>query len=171
MFYPKNRPREKKMNKSSGISILDAKDRQAATFDADAKKARHEVREGRHFDLVKLALALIKIVSAPSIKQKLQKVVHEYEEARAYYNKSENLADTYQPMTWPTAGNGFVPDPPGYAYPHKAGVMTAWNALLAAVNETTKVGVQRWRAEDPIELQHNVGDDGPKLHAGGVSWN
>lgn len=170
MFYQKNRLREKRMNKSNGISVLDAKDRQAATFDADAKKARHEVREGNHYSLVGLALAMAKVVSAPVLKEKLNKAAGEYEDARIMFNKSENYPENRQPVNWPTAGAGFMPEPPPYTYPHKAALMKTWNTLLATVNETTKVGVHRWNMEDPIALQHSVGDDGPQFQGRGVSW-
>jgi hypothetical protein len=127
------------------------------TYSADAKKARQLVREMRAHSLPLLAQHLAKITGEMSAKIKLQETFDAFCVANDRYMREE-LKDPNRLIEWMGGFNGVMPALPDKSPEHKSGLLSAWNALLTAVNDATKVGVQKRHREQPITLVADLED-------------
>lgn len=131
---------------------LDAVDRREATNSADAKKARQIVRDLRCNSLPVLCATFVKYMSDLKVKHGLQEAFERFAVANQRYMREE-LKDENTLIGWPVGNsNGrMAPLPPG-SPEHKVELVAAWNLMLGAVNEVTKVGVYKPHRELPIML-------------------
>lgn len=127
------------------------------TYSADAKKARQLVREMRAQSLPLLAQQIAKITGEMAMKIKLQETFDAFCVANNRYMLDE-LKDPNRLIEWMGGVNGVMPTLPDKAPEHKVAILNTWNAMLAAVNDATKVGVQKRHREHPITLIADLED-------------
>lgn len=152
---------------------LDAADRREATNAADAVKAREIVRQFGSDSLPVIAAAIAKVTSDLKAKHGLEEAVDRYLVANASYMREE-LKDVNKIVGWMGVGHGRMPDLPEGSPSHKVEFAAAWNAMLSAVNEATKVGVHKPHREHPIMLMVDLEAAGntPRLITpGSVQWD
>jgi hypothetical protein len=155
--------------KSNAIDPGDRKERIDRTYAPDAKKARLVVRELATSSLVQLAEQIAVVTAEQDVKHALQEKAEAFRDALATYAQEELKGPDFN-IDWMGPRNGIMPAMPDWAPEHKVALASAWNALLFAVNEATKVGVHKLNRYSPITLQVELGD-GPQLVQGGVMWN
>lgn len=134
---------------------LDAADRKEATFSADAAKARAVVRELRTGNLYEIAAVLAKVVSDMKAKHGLQEALERYMAANIDFQREEGQ-DLNRIVGWMGVGHGRMPELPEGAPAYKVEFAAAWNAMLGAVNEATKVGIHKPHREHPIMLMADL---------------
>jgi hypothetical protein len=134
---------------------LDATDRREATHSADAAKAREIVRRLGSDSLPVIAAAIAKVTSDLKAKHGLEEAVDRYLVANASYMREE-LKDVNKIVGWMGVGHGRMPDLPEGSPSHKVEFAAAWNMMLSAVNEATKVGVHKPHREHPIMLMADL---------------
>ena len=152
---------------------LDATDRREATNSADAKKARQVVRELRCGSLPLICMTIAKYTSDLKMKHGLQEAFDRFATANGRYMREE-LKDENKLVEWMGVGHGRMPELPPGSPDHKVEMAAAWNKMLDAVNEVTKVGVHKPHREHPIMLMADleVPDNTPLIIAGDhIEWN
>lgn len=155
--------------KTNALDPGDRKERLDRTYAPDAKKARLVVRELATHSLVQLAEHIATVTAEQNVKHALQEKAEAFRGALATYAREELKGPGFD-IGWMGPRNGIMPAVPDWAPEHKIALAAAWNNLLFAVNEATKVGVQKMNRYMPITLQVELGD-GPQLVQGGVVWN
>lgn len=134
---------------------IDATDRREATNSADAKKARQIVRELRSGDLHLIAACVAKVTSDLKAKHGLEEAVERFMAANVAYMREEGQ-DLNRIVGWMGVGHGRMPELPEGAPAYKVEFASAWNAMLSAVNEATKVGVHKPHREHPVMLMADL---------------
>lgn len=130
---------------------LDAVDRKEATHSADAKKARQIVRELRSGSLPLICTTLAKHTSDLKLKHGLEEAFDLFAVANGRYMREE-LKNESRLIEWMGGTTGRMPELPPGSPAHKVELVAAWNGMLGAVNEVTKVGVHRPHREHPVML-------------------
>lgn len=157
------------MKNQSGTDPGDRKTRIDRTYAPDAKKAREAVRELAGHSLAELAGRIALVTSEQAVKHTLQEKAEAFRVALREYAREEGKGADFD-IGWMGPRSGVMPVMPTWAPEYKAALAEAWNAMLFAVNEATKVGVHKLNRYRPIELQVEL-EDGPKLIPGGIEWN
>lgn len=134
---------------------LDAADRKEATWSADAAKARAVVRELRSGELHLIAACIAKVTADLKAKHGLDEAVERFMAANIAYMREEGQ-DLNRVVGWMGVGHGRMPELPEGAPAYKVEFAAAWNAMLSAVNEATKVGVHKPHREHPIMLMADL---------------
>lgn len=134
---------------------IDAVDRKEATNSADAVKARAVVRELRTGNLHEIAAVTAKVTSDLKAKHGLDEAVERFMAANLAYMREE-CQDLNRVVGWMGVGHGRMPELPEGAPAYKVEFAAAWNAMLAAVNEATKVGIHKPHREHPIMLMADL---------------
>lgn len=152
--------------------VIDRADRVEATNSADAKKAREVVRKLRTGSLPLIAQAVAKVTSDLGVKHKLQEAFDRFAAANDAYMREE-LKPRDRLIEWMGVGHGVMPPLPPGSPEHKVELAEAWNALLALVNEATKVGIHKPHREHPIMLKVDLetADTPALIVPGSVEWN
>jgi len=152
--------------------VIDRKDRVEATNSADARKARQVVRELRTGSLPLLAQAIAKVTGDLGVKHRLQEAFERYAVANDAYMREE-LKPRDRLIEWMGVGHGVMPQMPPGSPEHKVELAEAWNALLALVNEATKVGIHKPHREHPIMLKVDLetADTPALILPGSAEWN
>lgn len=152
---------------------LDAADRKEATFSADAAKAREIVRRCRTGNLHELTAMIASVTSDLKAKHGMEEALERYMAANIAYMREEGQ-DVNRIVGWMGVGHGRMPELPEGAPTYKVEFAAAWNAMLSAVNEATKVGIHKPHREHPIMLMADleVPDNTPRIitpeH---IEWN
>ncbi|MBK9156734.1 MAG: hypothetical protein IPM11_01160 [Micropruina sp.] len=151
--------------------VIDRKDRVEATHAADARKARQIVRSLRSGSLPHLAAEIAKVTSDLGVKHGMQEALERYVDANNEYRRME-LKPVDRIVEWMGLGHGVMPPMPAGSPEHKIEFAAAWNALLACVNEATKVGVHKPHREHPIMLKVDLEEPSSSLILpGSVEWD
>ncbi len=152
--------------------VIDRKDRAEATNSADAKKAREVVRGLRTDSLPLIAQTIAKVTSDIGVKHALQEAFDRFSVANDDYMREE-LKPRDRLLGWMGVGHGVMPPLPPGSPVHKVELAAAWNALLALVNEATKVGVHKPHRGHPIMLKVDLetADTPTLIMPGSVEWN
>jgi hypothetical protein len=132
--------------------VIDRTDRIEATNSADARKARQIVRELRTGSLPLIAQAIAKVTSDLGVKHALQEAFERFAVANDNYMREE-IKPRDRLIEWMGVGHGVMPPLPPGSPEYKVELAEAWNALLALVNEATKVGIHKPHREHPIMLK------------------
>lgn len=136
--------------------IMDRKDRIEATNAADAVKARAVVRELATGSLPLIVQAIIRHTSDLGVKHAMQAAFERFAVANEAYAREE-LKPANWLLEWAGGvGHGVMPALPPGTPEHKVEFAAAWNAMLAKVNEATKVGIYKPRREWPIMLMADI---------------
>ncbi len=130
---------------------LDATDRREATNSADAKKARQIVRELRSGSLPLICTTIAKHTSDLKLKHGLEEAFDRFAVANGRYMREE-LKSESRLIEWMGGTPGRMPEMPPGSPAHKVELVAAWNGMLGAVNEVTKVGVHKPHREHPVML-------------------
>lgn len=153
--------------------VLDKTDRTEATYSPDARKARALVKMLASGSLPYLCCELAKIVGDLTLKHRLQEVHDAFRTANDVYRREELLTPGL--CEWVGgAGPGRLPELSAGAPEHKVAFANAWNAMLQAVNEATKVGVHRPHREHPIMLMIDLDttfEQATRVAVSGVNWD
>ncbi len=129
-----------------------------ATMDPDARKARDIVRAVATTDdppsvgLAEIATHIAKVTANAEVRARLEHRVELFHQGVATYLKEE-LQAPEKVIAWlgdRTGQFGHAPPPNWPA--HRVELVAAWLAPLQAVNEATKVGVQKDSKFRPITL-------------------
>ncbi|MEN6527604.1 MAG: hypothetical protein ABFD65_14065 [Candidatus Polarisedimenticolia bacterium] len=155
---------------TNGIDPGDRKERVDRTYAPDAKKARAIVRDEATHSLAVLAEKIALATGEQAVKHRLQERAEAFRAALKEYAREELKAADFD-IGWMGPKSGIMPAMPTWAPEHKAALARAWNELLFAVNEATKVGVQKLNRYRPIELQVDLDDSAGIIVPGGVTWN
>ncbi len=155
---------------TNGIDPGDRKSRVDRTYAPDAKKARAIVRDEAAHSLAVLAEKIALVTGEQAVKHALQEKAEAFRTALRVYAKEELKADGFD-IGWMGPKSGIMPTLPTLTPEHKAALAKAWNDMLFAVNEATKVGVQKLNRYQPITLQVDLDDSGGIIVPGGVQWN
>lgn len=131
---------------------LDKKDRTDLTYAPDAKKARQVVREQASHSLPLLCDMIAKVTGEMRVKHTLQEAFDAFAEANRSYYKEELRGNGEQLIGWMGGINGMMAALPATAPAHKVELVQRWNAMLVAVNDATKVGIEKKHATRPITL-------------------
>lgn len=134
---------------------LDATDRKEATYSADAAKAREIVRGLRSGDLHLVAACIAKVTADMKAKHNLEEAVERFMAANIAYMREEGQ-DLNRIVGWMGVGHGRMPELPDGSPDYKVEFARAWNVMLSAVNEATKVGVHKPHREHPIMLMADL---------------
>lgn len=134
---------------------IDAADRKEATFSADAAKAREVVRHLKAGELHLVAACIAKVTSDTKAKHGLDEAVERFMAANIAFMREEGQ-DLNRVVGWMGVGHGRMPELPEGAPAYKVEFAAAWNAMLSAVNEATKVGVHKPHREHPIMLMADL---------------
>lgn len=130
---------------------IEKQDRTDQTYSADAKKAREIVRTLNAHSLPLICEKIAVVTGDLAAKHKLQEVFDNFCRANYAYMREELKSDN-RLIEWMGGVNGIMPTLPPGSPEHKVGILTAWNAMVIAVNGATKVGVQKRHREQPITL-------------------
>lgn len=152
---------------------LDAADRREATNSADAKKARAVVRDLSCGSLPLICTTIAKHTSDLKMKHALEEAFDRFAVANGRYMREE-LKDENKLVEWMGVGHGRMPELPDGSPEHKVELAAAWNQMLGAVNEATKVGVHKPHREHPIMLMADldVPDNTPRIITpDSIEWN
>ena len=136
-------------------SKIDAVDRKEATHSADAAKAREVVRSLRSGELYLIATCVAKVTADLKAKHGLEEAVDRFMSANIAYMREEGQ-DVNRVIGWMGVGHGRMPELPDGAPTYKVELASAWNAMLSAVNEATKVGIHKPHREHPIMLMADL---------------
>lgn len=149
----------------------DRRERLGTTFSPDAKKCRQVVKTGNFTSLPALALAMTKVIHDAGAKVRIEELLDRVVNAWIVYARIEGK-DENTLVEWMGAENGLLPNI-GYAAPeHKIVLRDAWNLLVIAVNEATKVGIQRAYRGAVLTLLVDVDLTADVMGApGGVLWD
>lgn len=155
--------------------VRDRKDRLDATTSPDARKARDIVKAVASTDdpgsvtLTEIALKIAAVTADPAVRDLLKDRAEAFQQATEIYQREELQAS--RPIAWlgqDTTGNFYGVVPPGTSE-HKMMLVAAWGAMLRAVNEATKVGVQKRSKYAPITLLVDV--DAAPIAGPTPEWN
>jgi hypothetical protein len=153
---------------------LDAADRREATNSADAKKARAVVRDLSCGSLPLICTTIAKHTSDLKMKHALEEAFDRFAVANGRYMREE-LKDENKLIEWMGPhGPGLMPTLPPGSPEHKVELAAAWNQMLMAVNEATKVGVHKAHREHPITLKIDLEepDNTPRIITpDSIEWN
>jgi hypothetical protein len=130
---------------------IEKQDRTDQTYAPDAKKAREVVRTLNAHSLPLICEKIAVVTGDLAAKHKLQEVFDSFCRANYAYMREELKSDN-RLIEWMGGVNGVMPTLPPGAPGHKVNILNAWNAMVTAVNNATKVGVQKRHREQPISL-------------------
>lgn len=131
--------------------LNEKQDRTDRSFAPDARKAREVVRKMKSGSLPLLAKEIAKVTGDLTAKHEIEEAFHNICVANEAYRREE-LLDHNQLIEWMGAANGAIKTLPAGSPEHKVKFVNAWNAVVKAVNEATKVGVEKRHREHPITL-------------------
>lgn len=151
--------------------VRDRLDRVDATFAPDARKARDIVKaiDSADVTLTDVALKIAAVTADQDVRIALEARADAFVKATAIYQREE--LQVARPIAWlgqDTTGNFYGAVPPGTPE-HKMLLVAAWGAMLRAVNEATKVGVQKKSRYAPITLLADV--DAAPVGQATPEWN
>lgn len=149
-------------------AVRDRQDRAEETASPDARKAREVVKALASHTLPELCLCIAKVVGEQALKHRLQDAFDRFSVANRDYMREE-LRPEDSIVQWLGPHHGNMPEMPPGTPEHKVELAAAWNDMLHAVNEATKVGVQKMSRHVPITLLADIDSD--KLILPATTWN
>lgn len=95
------------------------------------------------------------VTSDLKAKHGLDEAVERFMAANIAYMREEGQ-DVNRIVGWMGVGHGRMPELPEGSPTYKVEFAAAWNAMLSAVNEATKVGIHKPHREHPIMLMADL---------------